>query len=266
MANTLEAETTAKGLKIKVVGVRQSLGHVHVVAAAQVYRGVLGDDPLFQGSQRNRDLNGRTRLGAAGKGKLLIDHGQDAAIAGVDGYHGAIHVAQRIDRRLAHHGIFSRSHIALGDVRVSKRAGGEMLVRTVAHQNRAADMPGSSANRDHRAQYDRVGVPQLRHVPASMRALLYMGDVGAMGRVRGTRMGRFRESSGGQTKDQYKMSDASKKLSVHRVLSSRNHGISKMIRARKAGYSSNPLPQSRIPRKDPRFPVANLTLLNPTLP
>jgi hypothetical protein len=67
---------------------------------------------------------------------------------------------------------------------------------------------------------------QLRHVPASVGSLLYVGNVGAMGsRMRGTCMGRFRESSGGQTKDQNKISDAPKKLSVHRELSSRNHGI-----------------------------------------
>jgi hypothetical protein len=68
-------------------------------------------------------------------------------------------------------------------------------------------------------------MPQLRHVPASVGGLLYMGNMRAVGRVRGTGMGRFRKSSGGQTKDQNKISDAPQKLSVHRVLSSRNHGI-----------------------------------------
>ncbi len=47
VAHALEAETTAKCLKIKVVGLGQSLGHVHAVVAAQVYRGVLGDDALL---------------------------------------------------------------------------------------------------------------------------------------------------------------------------------------------------------------------------
>jgi hypothetical protein len=68
-------------------------------------------------------------------------------------------------------------------------------------------------------------MPQLRHVPASMGGFLYMGNMGAVGRVRGTGRGRFRKGSGGQTKDQSKMSDAPQKSSVHRELSSRNHGI-----------------------------------------
>jgi hypothetical protein len=44
-------------------------------------------------------------------------------------------------------------------------------------------------------------MPQLRHVPASVCALLYMRDMGPVGRVRRTCMGRFRQGSGGQTND-----------------------------------------------------------------
>jgi hypothetical protein len=101
-----------------------------------------------------------------------------------------------------------------------------MFVITMAHQHGATEMPGSSANRDHRPlSSHRAGVAQLRHVPASVRTFLYMGDVGAVGWVRGASMGGFREGSGGQTKDQHKISHTLKKLSVHRAMSSRNHGI-----------------------------------------
>jgi hypothetical protein len=100
-----------------------------------------------------------------------------------------------------------------------------MLVITVADQHGATEVPGSSTDRDRRPLNHRVGVPQLRHVPASVRTLLYTGNVGAVGRVRGTRVGRFREGSGGQTKDQNKIMEALQKLSVHRAMSSRNHGI-----------------------------------------
>jgi hypothetical protein len=109
-----------------------------------------------------------------------------------------------------------------------------MLIVTMANQYRAPDMSRSSTNRDYcRLGCDRAGVPQLRHVPASVCALLYMRDMGTVGRVRRTCMGRFRESSGGQTKDQSKINAAFMKASVHRVLSSRNHGLKKMIRAPK---------------------------------
>jgi hypothetical protein len=83
-------------------------------------------------------------------------------------------------------------------------------------------MPRSSTNRN---GIYRVDVPHLGHVPASVGRLLYMGHMGAVGRMRGTGMGRFRKGNGGQTKNQNKMSDAPQKLSVHRKLSSRNHGI-----------------------------------------
>ena len=210
VAHPLEAEATAKCLKIKVVGLGQGLGHVHAVVAAQIYRGVLGDDALLQGSQRDRHLNGRTRLGAAGESKLLIHHGQDAAIAGVDGYDSAIHVAQCVDRRLAYDGVFTRGHITLGEVGVSKGAGGEMFIRTMAHQHSATEMPGTSADRDHRPlSATAMGVAQLRHVPASVGGFLNMGNVATMGsRVRGTRRGRFRESNRGQAQDQKEIRDA----------------------------------------------------------
>ena len=54
-------------------------------------------------------------------------------------------------RRLptAYYGVLTRSHIALGEVGVSKGAGGEMFIRTMAYQHGAANMPGPGADRDH---------------------------------------------------------------------------------------------------------------------
>ena len=62
-----------------------------------------------------------------------------------------------------------------------------------------ADMPRPSMNRDQRIYW--MSMLQLRHVPASMRGLLYMRSVGVMGWMGGTGMGRFRKGSGGQTND-----------------------------------------------------------------
>ncbi len=53
-----------------------------------------------------------------------------------------------------------------------------MFVRTMAHQHSATEMPGTSADRDHRPlSRHAVGVPQLRHVPASVGGFLNMGNV-----------------------------------------------------------------------------------------
>ena len=116
VAHPLEAQTAAESLKIKVVRLGQSLGHVHVIVTTQIDRGILGDDALLQGGQRDRNLDRRTRLSATREGQLLVDHGQNAAIARVNRYSCAVHIAQGVDRGLAHHWIFSGSHISLSDV------------------------------------------------------------------------------------------------------------------------------------------------------
>ena len=65
MAHALKTEPAANRLKIQVVGLGQCLGQIHVIAATQINRGVLGDDPLLQGGQRDRNLNGGARLSPA---------------------------------------------------------------------------------------------------------------------------------------------------------------------------------------------------------
>jgi hypothetical protein len=202
MAHPLEPKAAAKSLKVKVVRFGQSLGHVHAIVAAQVYRGILGDDPLLQGRERNRNLDRRTRLSATREGQLLVDHGQNAAIARVNRHSCAVHIAQGVDRRLPYHWIFSGSHISLSNVRVGKRTGGKVLVGTVAHQDRTVEPPRPAANHHYPGLSHWMGVLQPGHVPARMGALLHMRDMGAVGRVRRTCVGRFREGGGGNTQGQ----------------------------------------------------------------
>src|SRR5438552_17898608 len=61
------------------------------------------------------------------------------------------------------------------------------------------------------------------HLAAGTGALLHAGNASMTCGPGGTRVGRFRESSGGQTDYQQEMEGTLQELSVHRV-SSRNHG------------------------------------------
>jgi hypothetical protein len=88
----------------------------------------------------------------------------------------------------------------------------------MAHQNRAADDPArSGVHHDHSSFSNRACMTDTRHVPASTGTLLDAGDAGMPCGPGGTRMGRFRESSGGQTDYQQEVEGTLQELSVHRV-------------------------------------------------
>ena len=67
----------------------------------------------------------------------------------------------------------------------------------------------------------RVAYPS--HLAAGTGALLHSGNASMTCGPGGTRMSRFRKSSGGQTDYQQEVEGTLQELSVHRV-SSRNHG------------------------------------------
>jgi hypothetical protein len=70
----------------------------------------------------------------------------------------------------------------------------------MAHKNRAADDPArSGVYQDDSSLSNRARMTNPSHVPASTGTLLYAGNVAMTSGPGGTRMGRFRESSGGQT-------------------------------------------------------------------
>ena len=70
------------------------------------------DQPFTQCGECDGEFDGGARLGAAGERQLLVHHGQHASAGGLDGDHRAVHIAQSIDRRLAHDRIFPIGNIA----------------------------------------------------------------------------------------------------------------------------------------------------------
>ena len=111
---------------------RQRFGQIQVEVAAKVHWRVFGDDAFLERGEGDGNLDGGARLGAARERQLLVHHRQNPAIARVNGDYGAIHVAQGVDCRLAHHWIFSSSDIALGDVVICEGARREAFIVAVA--------------------------------------------------------------------------------------------------------------------------------------
>jgi hypothetical protein len=68
----------------------------------------------------------------------LIDHGEDAAVRGIDDQSSAVHVAQGVDGGLADDRIFAGGLIAFADVALKKGTGGEALVIMVNPTDRSA--------------------------------------------------------------------------------------------------------------------------------
>ena len=147
VADALEAEFPAQLFKVEVVALGQRLGHVHA-EAGQLDRGVAGDQALRERGHGDGDLDGGAGLGAGREGQLLVDHGQDAAIGGVDDHGGAVHVAQGVDGGLADDGILAGGDVAGKDVAGGKGAGGEALVGVVTacgKRGAAGSGPGCAA-------------------------------------------------------------------------------------------------------------------------
>src|SRR5262249_28009116 len=111
-----KAEAAAHGLKVGVVGAGQGFGEVHLRAPAETDFFFAGNDLLAQRGQGHRNLDGGAGLRAFAQRQLLVDHGEDAAVRGVDGDHGAVHVAQGVNGGLADDGVFALDDVAIGDV------------------------------------------------------------------------------------------------------------------------------------------------------
>src|SRR5208282_633004 len=106
--------------------------------------GFFGDDTLAQRGQCHRELDGGTRLRAARKRQLLVHHGQDTSAGGFNRHHRAVHVAKRVDRRLADDGVFSGGEVACGYV-TRKRAGVEPLIVVAPECARSIRRSGAAA-------------------------------------------------------------------------------------------------------------------------
>src|SRR5262249_51130119 len=126
LADLFKAEATADGLKVGVVGAGQGFSEVHLRAAAETDLFFAGNDLFTQSSQGHSDLDGGAGLRAFAERQLLVDHGEDAPVRGVDGDHGAVHVAQGVNGGLADDGIFALDDVPVGEV-VSEGVSGEAL-------------------------------------------------------------------------------------------------------------------------------------------
>ena len=93
-----------------------------------------------------------------------------------------------------------------------------MLIGAMAYQDRAMNPAGPAADHHHPAlRGHRTRMLQLCHVMARMGALLNMGDMGMVNRVRRARRGRFRNRSRCQTKAQKEIRNTLKQLLLHLV-------------------------------------------------
>src|SRR6266576_4762002 len=123
----LKSEPAAKRLKVRIVGVGQSVGKIHTAATSQLNFGVLGDQSFVQRGEGDRKLNGRARLRAAGQSHFLVHHRQYASTGGLNCQHGTVHVAQGIQSSLANYWIFTGCLVTFDSI-LAERTRGEVLV------------------------------------------------------------------------------------------------------------------------------------------
>ncbi len=77
----------------------QGGGEIHLAAASQGDLGVFRDQVFAECGQGDRELDGRAGLRTARKCQFLVHHGQHpAAVVRLDRRHGAVHIAQSVDR------------------------------------------------------------------------------------------------------------------------------------------------------------------------
>ena len=76
----------------------------------------------------NGELDGGAGLRARRKGQLLIDHGENAAVCGIDDDGSAVHAAEGFDGSLTDDGVFSGGDVARANIAGEERVGSEVLV------------------------------------------------------------------------------------------------------------------------------------------
>src|SRR6185312_13680190 len=109
-----------------VVGVGQGLSEVHLIMLAQIDFFFTGNHVFTEAGQRHGNLDGGAGLRASAERQLLVDHGENASVSGINGDDSAVHVAQRVNSSLANDRIFTGNNIAVSNV-IGKRTGGEKL-------------------------------------------------------------------------------------------------------------------------------------------
>src|SRR5215472_7178367 len=115
-ADLFKTQAASDSLKVSVVGVGEGFSEVHLRAAAEHDFFLAGNDLFTQTSQGHGDLDGGAWLRAFTQRQLLVDHGKDAAVRGVNGDDGAVHVAEGVNGGLANDGVFTFHGVAVGGV------------------------------------------------------------------------------------------------------------------------------------------------------
>ena len=146
VAHAIEAQFSAQLLEVEVVALCQRLGHIHA-EPRQLYHGVPGNQSLGKCGQGYGQLDGRTGLGPRRQCQLLVHHSQDAAVRRVDDHRRAVHVAERVNRRLADQGVLPGRDIARANVAGNKRACRKPLVPPMAARSEGGFAKGSPGPR-----------------------------------------------------------------------------------------------------------------------
>ena len=123
--------SAAEGGVARMCSFGQGVGHVHA-EAVEPDHGVAGDQALGECGHGDGDLDGGTRLRAGRESQLLVDHGEDAAVRGVDDDSGAVHVAECVDGGLADDGVLTGGDVGGEEIAGGKGTGGEALVVAMA--------------------------------------------------------------------------------------------------------------------------------------
>src|SRR5581483_3266925 len=127
----LKSKLAAESFEVGVIRMCEREGEVHVITPAETHLRFLGDNAFTEGRKRHRQLDCRAGLGSARERHLLIHHGQNAPAGGLDREDSTIHIAQCVDGRLTHNGIFTCSDVAVRNV-IGVRTGVEVLVIVVS--------------------------------------------------------------------------------------------------------------------------------------
>jgi len=141
--NRVESHAPAKFLKEGIVGMRERLSEIQILARGNANHGVARNYTFLQSRDRNHRLNRRAWNEAGGKCQLLIDDRKQPPCGGIDSDNGAVVTAQRLDRRLADDWIVVCNYIVLR--RVSKSGDAKARDTTAPDRRMRVSRDASSA-------------------------------------------------------------------------------------------------------------------------
>jgi len=137
MPHPVKAQFPSQLFEIQVVALGQRVGHVHA-EARQLHHRVPRHQSLRQRRHGHGDLDRRARLSARRERKLLVHHRQDPPVRRVNDHGRPVHVAHRVNRRLADHWILAGRYIACKDISAGKGVGRKPLVGMMVARSKSS--------------------------------------------------------------------------------------------------------------------------------